>query len=186
MLTRRATGKLMTGAAASTAFLAVGIRSAGAAGEKEIKIGINLPLTGADAEGANRIKYGALLGIMQANELNLAPGYKFVPWVLNAATSTAGQYDPAQAATNARKFVADPAVMAAVGPQMSGSGKAMAPILSEGISRPSRRLRPTPISPIRNSPPSSTLPASRSISAPSPPTPIKARRWPTSIPRRWA
>ncbi len=48
------------------------------------------------------------------------------------ATATAGQYDPAQAATNARKMVADKQMIAAIGPQMSGSGKAMAPILSQG------------------------------------------------------
>src|SRR6202012_4211598 len=42
------------------------------------------------------------------------------------------QYDPAQAATNARKMVSDKQVVAAIGPQMSGAGKAMAPILSQG------------------------------------------------------
>jgi branched-chain amino acid transport system substrate-binding protein len=47
-------------------------------------------------------------------------------------TATSGQYDPAQAATNARKMVSDKATMAAIGPQMSGAGKAMAPILSAG------------------------------------------------------
>src|SRR5207244_2342473 len=35
-------------------------------------------------------------------------------------------------ATNARKMVADNSVVAAIGPQMSGSGKAMSPILSQG------------------------------------------------------
>ena len=42
------------------------------------------------------------------------------------------QYDPAQAATNARRMVSNKATVAAIGPQMSGAGKAMAPILSEG------------------------------------------------------
>ena len=51
---------------------------------------------------------------------------------LDDGTATAGQYDPAQAATNARKMVADKEVVAAIGPQMSGAGKAMAPILSQG------------------------------------------------------
>ncbi|MGH7191277.1 MAG: hypothetical protein ACREF0_19065, partial [Acetobacteraceae bacterium] len=108
MPTRRDAGKLIVGAATSTVLFGMRAHSAAAAGAREIKIGINLPLTGADAQGADRIKYGALLGIIEANEQHIAPGYKFVPWVLNAATSTAGQYDPAQAATNARKFVADP------------------------------------------------------------------------------
>src|SRR5262249_61206131 len=43
----------------------------------------------------------------------------------------AGQYDPAEAATNYRKFVAAAMVMAAVGPVMSGEGKAISPIISE-------------------------------------------------------
>jgi branched-chain amino acid transport system substrate-binding protein len=59
-------------------------------------------------------------------------GYKLNIMVLDDGTTTAGQYDPAQAATNARKMVADPNVVAAIGPEMSGSGKAMAPILSQG------------------------------------------------------
>src|SRR5438552_289600 len=50
--------------------------------------------------------------------------------MLDSGTATAGQYDPAQAATNAKKFAADPKVVALVGPQMSGEGKAMTPILS--------------------------------------------------------
>ncbi|HUA76361.1 MAG TPA: branched-chain amino acid ABC transporter substrate-binding protein, partial [Acetobacteraceae bacterium] len=131
MLTRRSAGKLFAGAAASTTLLGAGFRPALAA-DKVIKIGIDLPLTGADAHGAALIKNGALLAIQQANEAGTIKGYKLVPFVLNDATATAGQYDPAQAATNARAFVADPSVVAAIGPEMSGAGKAMAPILSEG------------------------------------------------------
>jgi branched-chain amino acid transport system substrate-binding protein len=59
-------------------------------------------------------------------------GYTFVVDKYDDGTATAGQYDPAQAATNARKMVSDKLVIAAIGPQMSGSGKAMSPILSAG------------------------------------------------------
>jgi branched-chain amino acid transport system substrate-binding protein len=52
--------------------------------------------------------------------------------VLDDGTATAGQYDPAQAATNARKMVSDKDVVGALGPEMSGAGKAMTPILSQG------------------------------------------------------
>jgi branched-chain amino acid transport system substrate-binding protein len=130
MLTRRAAGKLFAGAAASSTLLGAGFRVAQAAG-KVIKIGITLPLTGADAEGANRIKYGALLAINQANAAGELKGYTLEPVILNNATTTAGQYDPAQAATNARKLVSDPEVMTAIGPEMSGDGKAMSAIYSE-------------------------------------------------------
>src|ERR671939_424917 len=55
---------------------------------------------------------------------------QIVPVIKDDWTVAAGQYDPAQAATNTKQFVADPSVVAVVGPQMSGSGKAMSPIAS--------------------------------------------------------
>jgi branched-chain amino acid transport system substrate-binding protein len=72
------------------------------------------------------------LAIDEANAKGGVAGYKINPMILDDGTATAGQYDPAQAATNARKMVADNSVVAAIGPQMSGSGKAMSPILSQG------------------------------------------------------
>lgn len=130
MITRRSAATLLAGTALGAAF---GLpRGAMAADTKTIIIGINLPITGSDAAGAKRMMNGALLGIQQANDANELPGYTLKPLVLNDATATAGQYDPAQAATNARKFVSNEHVLAAIGPEMSGSAKAMAPILSEG------------------------------------------------------
>jgi branched-chain amino acid transport system substrate-binding protein len=100
--------------------------------EKFVTIGINLPLTGASAEDATNILHGALLAIEEANAARGAGGYQVRTLVLDDGTATAGQYDPAQAAINARKMVADPTVVAAIGPMASGSGKAMAPLLSQG------------------------------------------------------
>ena len=102
------------------------------AADKTITIGINLPFTGADAHDAELIKDGAMLAIDEANQQGGVAGYKVEVLQLDDGTATAGQYDPAQAATNARKMVADKGVIAAIGPQMSGSGKAMSPILSQG------------------------------------------------------
>ena len=102
------------------------------AADKTVTIGINLPFTGADAHDAELIKDGAMLAIDDANAKGGIAGYKINVLVLDDGTATAGQYDPAQAATNARKMVADSNVVAAIGPQMSGSGKAMSPILSQG------------------------------------------------------
>jgi branched-chain amino acid transport system substrate-binding protein len=103
-----------------------------AAADKTVKIGLNLPFTGADAHDAELIKDGALLAIDEANAQGGVGGYKLEVLLLDDGTATAGQYDPAQAATNARKMVSDKSVVAAIGPQMSGSGKAMSPILSQG------------------------------------------------------
>jgi branched-chain amino acid transport system substrate-binding protein len=63
--------------------------------------------------------------------MHLVPGYTLVPIQLSDATATAGGYDPAQAAANARKFAADPSVVAIVGPVDSGAAKAMLPILAQ-------------------------------------------------------
>jgi branched-chain amino acid transport system substrate-binding protein len=98
--------------------------------DKTVTIGIGLPLTGADADSATRIKNGALMAIDDVNAAGGAGGYKLTSTTLDSATATAGQYDPAQAAINAKKFASDPNVVALVGPQMSGEGKAMTPILS--------------------------------------------------------
>jgi branched-chain amino acid transport system substrate-binding protein len=103
-----------------------------AAADRSVTIGINLPFTGADAHDAELIKDGAMLAIDEANAKGGVGGYKIEVLQLDDGTATAGQYDPAQAATNARKMVSNDSVVAAIGPQMSGSGKAMSPILSEG------------------------------------------------------
>jgi branched-chain amino acid transport system substrate-binding protein len=115
--------------AAATCVISLSSTSA-LAQDKAVTIGIELPLTGADADSATRIKNGAMMAIDDINAAGGAGGYKLNVSVLDSGTSTAGQYDPAQAATNAKKFAADPNVVALVGPQMSGEGKAMTPILS--------------------------------------------------------
>jgi branched-chain amino acid transport system substrate-binding protein len=127
--TRRA---FNTGAVASVAAMATaGGPATVFAAQKVVKIGITTPLTGADAEDATRIKDGAMLAFDEANAMGGVAGYKIEVLVYDNGTATAGQYDPAQAATNTKKLVADPQVIANVGPEMSGDGKAMSPILSE-------------------------------------------------------
>ncbi len=126
MLTRRQTFF------ATTALAAFGAAGTAYAADKVIKIGVDLSLTGADSQGANRVKNAIVMAFNEANEAHAVPGHRFELLVTDDGTATAGQYDPAQAATNARKMVADREVVAAIGPQMSGAGKAMTPILSQG------------------------------------------------------
>ena len=128
MISRRNTFKAIAGTAAAAA---LGGQQALAA-DKVIKVGIDLSYTGADAESATRISNGAILAFEEANAAHAVHGYTIQVVKLDDATATAGQYDPAQAATNARTMVSDKAYVAALGPQMSGAGKAMAPILSQG------------------------------------------------------
>jgi branched-chain amino acid transport system substrate-binding protein len=128
MITRRALMTCLPVTALATAFVSRSVL----AGEKRVKIGIDVSLTGAGAEDAILVKNGAMMAIDEVNTNGGVAGYSIEAMVLDDGTATAGQYDPAQAATNARKMVSDPDVVAAVGPQNSGCGKAMAPIFSLG------------------------------------------------------
>jgi branched-chain amino acid transport system substrate-binding protein len=128
MPTRRAVIVQLPAAAFAGALLAPAVTAA----EKGVTIGLTVPLTGSDAEAATLLKDGAMMAVDDANAQGGVAGYKIDVMVLDNGTTTAGQYDPAQAATNARKLVADANVVANLGPEMSGSGKAMAPILSQG------------------------------------------------------
>ncbi|MBV8575818.1 MAG: ABC transporter substrate-binding protein, partial [Acetobacteraceae bacterium] len=129
MITRRAATQLIASVAAAAA---LGTAGTVQAADQVLRVGVDLSLTGADAHGAKLMLDGAQLAFEEANKSNAVPGYRFELAVYDDATATAGQYDPVQAATNARKMVGDKQVVAAVGPQMSGAGKAMAPILSGG------------------------------------------------------
>ena len=132
MIANRMHGWTKTVAVAGLAALAgLAVATGSVAADKVVKIGITLPLTGADADDATLIKNGALLAIEEANAKGGVAGYKIETVIYDSGTATAGQYDPAQAATNTKKLVSDPLVVANVGPQMSGEGKAMTPILSE-------------------------------------------------------
>src|SRR6202453_1549719 len=99
---------------------------------KTVTGGIALRLTGAGAEDAKTILHGAVLAIEAANAAGGPGGYEVKIMTLDNGTVAAGQYDPAQAATNARKMIVDRTIVAAIGPMSSGSGKAMAPLLSQG------------------------------------------------------
>ena len=129
MLTRRSTFKVVAGAAATAA---IGVSHRAEAADQVVKIALEMSFTGADATAAVRASQGAMMAIDEANAAKTVKGVKFEYVKFDDGTATAGQYDPAQGATNARKLVSDKEIMASVGPQMSGVGKAMSPILSAG------------------------------------------------------
>ena len=127
IITRRHLAGLL-GAASAGALLPIG--AAGAA-DKVVRIGVEVALTGAGADAAIRIRNAVVLAVDDANRAGNLAGYRVEPFILDDGTATAGQYDPVQAATNARKYVNDKSVVAAVGPENSGSAKALAPILNQ-------------------------------------------------------
>src|SRR6516225_10274810 len=64
------------GAAAILGLAGVLGASSLSAQQKTIKVGIVVPLTGADAEGAIRVKNGAMIAIDEANAKGGVAGYK--------------------------------------------------------------------------------------------------------------
>jgi branched-chain amino acid transport system substrate-binding protein len=102
------------------------------ADDRTVTVGINVSLTGAGAEDSLTVLHGAVLALEEANAKGGPGGYRINILTLDDGTAAAGQYDPAQAAVNARKMVTDKSVVAAIGPIASGSGKAMSAILSAG------------------------------------------------------
>jgi hypothetical protein len=163
MIFRRATAQLLATTALALALGAASFSPAQAE-DKTVTIGADLSMTGADALAAIRVKNAISLAVEGANQGNAVPGYHISLMVLDDGTATAGQYDPAQAATNARKMVAEKSVVGW---------------------RRSRCPRPIRTSPIRSSPRSTSRRARRSISARLRRTPTRARTWRTSSPRSW-
>jgi branched-chain amino acid transport system substrate-binding protein len=132
LLRRRLVPSLVAGAAVLSSLAPGGAHIAAAQSyPSSIEVGINLPFTGADAADAANIRDGALMAVDEINaQGGIAGQVKITPVIKDDGTVAAGQYDPAQAATNTKEFVADQNIVAVVGPQMSGSGKAMSPIAS--------------------------------------------------------
>ena len=81
---------------ATTALEVLGASGTAYAADKVIKIGVDLSLTGADSQGANRVKNAIVMAFEAANEGHAVPGHRFDLLVTDDGTATAGQYDPAQ------------------------------------------------------------------------------------------
>ena len=96
-----------------------------AAGEQVIKIGVDFPVSGADAASGIAPQNGAILAIEEANKRAPA-GVRFEAYPLDDAVG--GVHNPQQGATNMKTFVADPAVLAVVGPFNSNVAAAEIPI----------------------------------------------------------
>ena len=99
-------------AVAGVALASAGSIAAVQAQQKVAKVGMTLPLTGADADDASKIQHGFQIAVDDANAKGGVAGYKIEIVTYDSGTATAGQYDPAQAATNTKKLISDPQVVA--------------------------------------------------------------------------
>jgi len=91
-----------------------------------IKIGSDLPISGADASDGIPTKNGVQLAVQDANARNMAPGFTFEAESLDDAVN--GIHDPAQGAKNIQSLASDPAVVGVVGPFNSNVAKAEIPL----------------------------------------------------------
>ena len=113
------------GAAVAVASLVVAACGGASDGDKVIKVGISLPLSGSSLASAGPAREGALLAI---KEFSLK-GYKVEPFVLDHSVN--GVHDPQQGAKDMTTLVSDAAVMAVVGPFNSSVAKVQIPVSNE-------------------------------------------------------
>jgi branched-chain amino acid transport system substrate-binding protein len=101
-----------------------------AASQPTIKIGVDLPVSGADAAIGIPTQNGVVLAIEAANARKFAGGaYKLEASLLDDAVE--GKHDPAAGAQNVKTFIADAAVLAMVGPFNSNVAKSEIPLTND-------------------------------------------------------
>lgn len=119
----------VAGCSSSTTSSSQSTSSSAPAGGKTIKIGIDLPVSGADASTGIPTRNGAVLAIEEAGAAAVPGGYTFAAYDLDDAPQ--GAHDPAQGAQNVRQFVSDAAVLAMIGPFNSNVATAQIPITND-------------------------------------------------------
>ncbi len=120
------------GALAITTLLVItGCSSTGSGSSgKTIKIGTELPMSGAETANGEPTANGVKLAIKQSNAKNAIPGYTLDINVQDDAVN--GAHDPQQGATNMHTLVADTTVVGVVGPFNSSVAQAEIPISNAG------------------------------------------------------
>ncbi len=97
-----------------------------AGGGKTLKIGTELPMSGAETANGEPTANGVKLAIKQSNAKKEIAGYTLEINIQDDAVN--GKHDPQQGATNLKTLVADAAVMGVVGPFNSNVAQAEIPV----------------------------------------------------------
>ena len=112
---------------ACSALLGAGCNGSGpAGGGNVIKIGADLPVSGADASDGVPTKNGVLLAVQVANAQHMIPGFTIEADALDDAVN--GVHNPPQGAKNVQALASDPAVVGIVGPFNSNVAQAEIPL----------------------------------------------------------
>ncbi len=113
-------------AVSSTLGVAVPASAAG----NVVKIGVDMPVSGADATNGIPTRNGVILALEQINANKaMSGGMKFEMSALDDAVQ--GVHDPAQGAQNIKSFIADASVLGVVGPFNSNVAKAEIPLTND-------------------------------------------------------
>ncbi len=94
-----------------------------------IKIGVDFPLSGADAADGGPAANGVILAVEQANKRGVPGGFKLETSVLDDAVQ--GKHDPAAGAQNVKTFIADSAVLSMIGPFNSNVATSEIPLTND-------------------------------------------------------
>ncbi len=124
----------------------LGLRSASAAAMTDVKIGVDLPMSGGEAPNGVPTNNGVLMAIAEANK---AGGmYNFSESLKDDAVN--GVHDPAQGAKNVQELIADNSVVGIVGNFNSNVAQATIPITNAaGITQ----ISPSQTNPTLTKPP---------------------------------
>ena len=117
-------------ATATSAATSASSAAAGGASGGTITIGIDLPLSGADASDGRPTANGALLAIEQAQQRGIGKG-KFTLKASLLDDAVQGKHDPAAGAQNVKTFISDPTVLAMIGPFNSNVAKSQIPLTND-------------------------------------------------------
>jgi branched-chain amino acid transport system substrate-binding protein len=118
--------------AAILAVAMMGLPRAGAAPPRrpQLRIGVSLALTGPDARWGVPMLRGVELAVEEVNRGGGAGGHPLETVVLDSAGPGLEGISRWRGMNNYERLIADPAVLAVVGPQTSGEGRGVAALLS--------------------------------------------------------
>lgn len=113
-------------AACASLLVAAGGGAGAASADKTVTIGVIAPVDGGLTSFGQGIRDSVQLAVQQANKAKAIPGWTIAVKVLDDSS------DGAKGTTAAAAMVADPSVVAVVGPYNSGVAQAMLPTLQRG------------------------------------------------------
>lgn len=131
--THRRPAAFVTAVAAAFGIIAsstLGVSTPALAAGNVVKIGVDMPVSGADATNGIPTRNGVILALEEINANKaLNGGLKFEMSSLDDAVQ--GVHDPAQGAQNIKTFIADSSVLGIVGPFNSNVAKAEIPLTND-------------------------------------------------------